>query len=256
MGRRRTIQWRERHRAMTSGQPLIRSNTVTVRCRSRRAGRRTHAPAHGSLLDVVPEWFADWCRRETIGDGAAAMLPIPPMWTLGIDEESVEALWLGPRLVAQPVATFTDPWSPGSMAPGLPVTPSSARRRSCRSATSPAARATRFTRSSPDTTSWSAHPGPGRATRPSCPGRRLIDPGSRKRLVSARRRRRHLMTPGHELRHQPLAQNPGPARREHAHDHHLPDSRVCLQDLGQTAPGSVTRAAMWSLRHADRAVTR
>jgi hypothetical protein len=31
------------------------------------------------------------------------------MWTVGIDEDSPEALWLGPRLVAQPMATFTDP---------------------------------------------------------------------------------------------------------------------------------------------------
>jgi pimeloyl-ACP methyl ester carboxylesterase len=62
-----------------------------------------------SLLDIAPEWFADWCRRAAIGDGLTAMLPIPPMWTVGIDEDSPEALWLGPRLVAQPMATFTDP---------------------------------------------------------------------------------------------------------------------------------------------------
>ena len=47
-------------------------------------------------------------------------------------------------------------------------------------------------------------------------------------LGRARRRRRHVVTTGHELRHQPPPHDPGPACHEHPHDHHLPDSRVCL----------------------------
>jgi hypothetical protein len=46
-------------------------------------------------------------------------------------------------------------------------------------------------------------------------------------LGRARRRRRHLVATGHQLRHQPPPQHPSPASHEHPHDHHLPDSRAC-----------------------------
>jgi hypothetical protein len=47
-------------------------------------------------------------------------------------------------------------------------------------------------------------------------------------LGRARRRSRHLVATGHELRYQPPTEDPGPACHEHPHDHHLPDSTVCL----------------------------
>ena len=47
-------------------------------------------------------------------------------------------------------------------------------------------------------------------------------------LGRARRRSRHVMATGHQLRHQTTADHPGPACHEHPHNHHLLDSRVCL----------------------------
>ncbi len=47
-------------------------------------------------------------------------------------------------------------------------------------------------------------------------------------LGRAGRRSRHLVAPGHELRHQPPPDDPGPACHGHPHDHHLPHFRVCL----------------------------
>jgi hypothetical protein len=47
-------------------------------------------------------------------------------------------------------------------------------------------------------------------------------------LGLARRRRRHLVAPGHELRHQPLPQDAAPACHEYAHDPHSPDFRTSL----------------------------
>ncbi|GAA3980142.1 alpha/beta fold hydrolase [Actinomadura viridis] len=65
------------------------------------------APAGKSLLDVAPDWFADWCRTSATGD--PAMLPIPPLGSIGVPDDSAEAAWLGRRLVEHPLATFTDP---------------------------------------------------------------------------------------------------------------------------------------------------
>jgi pimeloyl-ACP methyl ester carboxylesterase len=65
------------------------------------------APAGASLVDVAPEWFRDWCRSSASGE--PPMLPLPPLWTIGITDGSPEADWLSPRLVEQPLATFTDP---------------------------------------------------------------------------------------------------------------------------------------------------
>ena len=65
------------------------------------------APAGKSLLDVAPDWFSDWCLDSAGGD--PAMLPIPPLWTVGVPDGSPEAEWLSPRLVEHPLATFTDP---------------------------------------------------------------------------------------------------------------------------------------------------
>ncbi|MET8678452.1 hypothetical protein ABZW18_12925 [Streptomyces sp. NPDC004647] len=44
------------------------------------------------------------------------------------------------------------------------------------------------------------------------------------------------MATGDELRHQPPPHDPGPACHEHPHDHHLPDSRVCLSNLRRDSP--------------------
>ena len=63
-------------------------------------------------------------------------------------------------------------------------------------------------------------------------------------LGRARRRRRHLVAPGHELRHQPPPQDPGPACHEHPHDHHLPDLGVGLSARDETARRSVTRGCV------------
>ncbi len=47
-------------------------------------------------------------------------------------------------------------------------------------------------------------------------------------LGRARRRSRHPVAPGHELRHQPPPQDPSPACHEYPHNDHLPDSGICL----------------------------
>jgi pimeloyl-ACP methyl ester carboxylesterase len=65
------------------------------------------APAGHSLLDVAPDWFAAWCRDSAAGD--PPMLPVPPLWTVGVPDDAPEAAWLAPRLVEHPLATFTDP---------------------------------------------------------------------------------------------------------------------------------------------------
>jgi hypothetical protein len=54
-------------------------------------------------------------------------------------------------------------------------------------------------------------------------------------LARARRRRRYLVAPGHELRHQPPPQDPASACHEHPHNHHLPDSRMGSQPRDETA---------------------
>jgi hypothetical protein len=43
-------------------------------------------------------------------------------------------------------------------------------------------------------------------------------------LGRARRRGRHLVTAGGQLRYQPPSDGPRPAGQEHSHDSHLPDS--------------------------------
>jgi hypothetical protein len=63
-------------------------------------------------------------------------------------------------------------------------------------------------------------------------------------LGRARRRRRHLVTPRHQLRHQPPPQNPGPACHEHPHDHHSPDSRTCLCHPRRDSP-AVCEIGAW-----------
>jgi hypothetical protein len=55
-------------------------------------------------------------------------------------------------------------------------------------------------------------------------------------LGRARRRRRHLVAPGHELRHQPPPQGPAPACHEHPHNHHPPDSRTGSQHRDEATP--------------------
>ena len=65
------------------------------------------APAGRSKLDIAPEWYSGWCLDSAAGD--PAMLPIPPLWSIGIPDGSFEAEWLSPRLVEHPLATFTDP---------------------------------------------------------------------------------------------------------------------------------------------------
>jgi hypothetical protein len=46
-------------------------------------------------------------------------------------------------------------------------------------------------------------------------------------LARDRRRRRHLMATGQELRHQPLPQDAGAACHEHSHCHHRPAREIC-----------------------------
>lgn len=72
-------------------------------------------PAGSSMLDVAPDWFANWCRDAA--EGEPAMLPVPAMRTVGVAEESPEAAWLAPQLVPHPFATFTDP-APAGYQPG------------------------------------------------------------------------------------------------------------------------------------------
>ncbi|MFS3127347.1 alpha/beta fold hydrolase [Nocardioides sp. Bht2] len=72
-------------------------------------------PAGSSMLDVAPDWFADWCRAAATGD--PAMLPVPSLRTVGVAEESPEATWLAPQLVPHPFATFTDS-APTAFTPG------------------------------------------------------------------------------------------------------------------------------------------
>jgi hypothetical protein len=55
-------------------------------------------------------------------------------------------------------------------------------------------------------------------------------------LGRARRRSRHLVAPGHELRHQPPPQGPAPACHEHPHNHHPLDSRIDSQPRDEATP--------------------
>lgn len=64
-----------------------------------------------SVLDVAPQWFADWCRGIAVGD--PAMLPVPASKMLGLAEDGAEWRWLAPKLVEHPMATFTDPVETG-----------------------------------------------------------------------------------------------------------------------------------------------
>ncbi|MEU8226646.1 alpha/beta fold hydrolase [Kribbella sp. NPDC048915] len=89
-----------------------------------RAGRKVErlvlvdgwlAPAGKSLLDVVPEWFRSWCLKEAAGD--PLVLPIPPLSSFGVS--GPDAPWLSERLVAQPLAPFTDPVEVGLDTAGL-----------------------------------------------------------------------------------------------------------------------------------------
>ena len=61
-----------------------------------------------SLLDVAPEWFAEWCRSTAVGPPHSRVLPPPHPSTLGITDENLVTR-LESLLIPQPLATFTDP---------------------------------------------------------------------------------------------------------------------------------------------------
>ena len=63
-------------------------------------------------------------------------------------------------------------------------------------------------------------------------------------LARARRRRRHLVATGHQLRHQPPPHDPGPACHEHPHNHHLPESGLGSQPEDEIARRPVTRGCV------------
>lgn len=65
-----------------------------------------------SMLEVVPGWFADFCRATVQGTGPDAMIPPPPAAGLGIADEELAAM-LQERMTDQPYATFADPATTG-----------------------------------------------------------------------------------------------------------------------------------------------
>jgi pimeloyl-ACP methyl ester carboxylesterase len=61
-----------------------------------------------SMMDVMPDWFAAYCRSTVQGEGSKAVLAPPPAAGLGLSDERLTAM-LDERMTAQPLATFTDP---------------------------------------------------------------------------------------------------------------------------------------------------